>query len=57
MICVWVNCWAKKGILEMVFLRLQQLEIIQIQVNVIQSGFHLYQGASRWNECFEKSDT
>ena len=30
-----INRWAKKGVLERVFLRLQQLEIIQIRVNVI----------------------
>ena len=34
-IYVRVNRWAKKGVLERVFLRLQQLEIIQIRVNVI----------------------
>ncbi|NBI69429.1 IS5 family transposase [Pseudoflavonifractor sp. 60] len=34
-IYVRINRWAKKGVLERVFLRLQQLGIIQIQVNVI----------------------
>ena len=34
-IYVRVNRWAKKGVLQAVFLRLQQLGIIQIQVNVI----------------------
>ena len=34
-IYVRINRWAKKGVLERVFLRLQQLEIIQIRVNVI----------------------
>ena len=34
-IYVRVNRWAKKGVLQTVFLRLQQLGIIQIQVNVI----------------------
>ncbi|RKJ27646.1 IS5 family transposase [Butyricicoccus sp. 1XD8-22] len=34
-IYVRINRWAKKGVLEQVFLRLQQLGIIQIQVNVI----------------------
>ena len=32
-IYVRINRWAKKGVLEQVFLRLQQLGIIQIQVN------------------------
>lgn len=36
-IYVRINRWAKKGVLERVFLRLQQLGIIQIQVNVIRS--------------------
>ncbi len=35
MIHVRVNRWAKKGVLQRVFLRLQQLGIIQIQVNVV----------------------
>ena len=35
MIYVRVNRWAKKGVLQAVFLRLQQLGIIQIKVNVI----------------------
>ncbi|MEY8262056.1 hypothetical protein AALA80_17195 [Oscillospiraceae bacterium 50-60] len=35
MIYVRVNRWAKKGVLQAAFLRLQQLGIIQIQVNVI----------------------
>ena len=34
-IYVRVNRWAKKGVLQAVFLRLQQLGIIQIQVNVV----------------------
>ena len=34
-IYVRINRWAKKGVWERVFLRLQQLGIIQIQVNVI----------------------
>lgn len=34
-IYVRVNRWAKKGVLEKAFLRLQQLGIIQIQVNVV----------------------
>ena len=35
MIYVRVNRWAKKGVLQTVFLRLQQLGIIQIKVNVV----------------------
>ena len=35
MIYVRVNRWAKKGVLQSAFLRLQQLGIIQIQVNVV----------------------
>ena len=35
MIYVRIDRWAKKGVLERVFLRLRQLGIIQIQVNVI----------------------
>ena len=35
MIYVRVNRWAKKGVLQTAFLRLQQMGIIQIQVNVI----------------------
>ena len=35
MIYVRVNRWAKKDVLQMVFLRLQQLGIIQVKVNVI----------------------
>ena len=35
MIYVRVNRWAKKGVLEKAFLRLQQLGTIQIQVNVV----------------------
>lgn len=35
MIYVRVNRWAKKGVLQRVFLRLQQLGMIQIQVNVV----------------------
>ena len=35
MIYVRVNRWAKKGVLQAAFLRLQQLGIIQIQVNVV----------------------
>ena len=35
MIYVRVNRWAKKGILQAAFLRLQQLRIIQIKVNVV----------------------
>ena len=35
MIYVRVNRWAKKGVLQTVFLRLQQLGIIQIEVNVV----------------------
>ena len=35
MIYVRINRWAKKGVLQAVFLRLQQLGIIQIQVNVV----------------------
>ena len=35
MIYVRINHWAKKGVLERVFLRLQQMGIIQIQVDVI----------------------
>ena len=34
-IYVRVNRWAKKGVLQAVFLRLQQLGIIQIKVNVV----------------------
>ena len=34
-IYVRINRWAKKGVLERVFLRLQQTGIIQIQVDVI----------------------
>ena len=34
-IYVWVNRWTKKGVLQAAFLRLQQLGIIQIQVNVM----------------------
>ena len=34
-IYVRINRWAKTGVLEAAFLRLQQLGIIQIQVNVI----------------------
>ena len=34
-IYVRIDRWAKKGVLERVFLRLRQLGIIQIQVNVI----------------------
>lgn len=34
-IYVQINRWARKGILEKVFLCLQQLGIIQIQVNVV----------------------
>ena len=34
-IYVWVNRWAKKGVLQAAFLRLQQLGIIQIKVNVV----------------------
>ena len=34
-IYVRVNRWAKKGVLQAAFLRLQQLGIIQIQVNVV----------------------
>ena len=34
-IYVRVNRWAKKGVLQAAFLRLQQLGIIRIQVNVI----------------------
>lgn len=34
-IYVQVNRWAKKGVLQAAFLRLQQLGIIQIQVNVM----------------------
>lgn len=33
-IYVRVNRWAKRGVLQSAFLRLQQLSIIQIQVNV-----------------------
>ena len=35
MIYVQVNRWAKKGVLQAAFLRLQQLGIIKIQVNVM----------------------
>ena len=35
MIYVRVNRWAKKGVLQAAFLRLQQLRIIQIKVNVV----------------------
>ena len=35
MIYVRVNRWAKKGVLQAAFLRLQQLGIIQIKVNVV----------------------
>ena len=35
MIYVRVNRWAKKGVLQAAFLRLQQLGIIQIQVNIV----------------------
>ena len=35
MIYVRVNRWAKKGVLQVAFLRLQQLGIIQIKVNVV----------------------
>ena len=34
-IYVQVNRWAKKGVLQAAFLRLQQLGIIQIKVNVV----------------------
>ena len=34
-IYVRVNRWAKKGVLQEAFVRLQQLRIIQIQVNVV----------------------
>lgn len=34
-IYVRINRWAKKGVLEKAFLRLQQLGIIQIQINVV----------------------
>ena len=34
-IYVRVNRWAKKGVLQAAFLRLQQLGIIQVQVNVV----------------------
>jgi transposase len=34
-ICVWVNRWAKKGVLQAAFLCLQQLGIIQIKVNMV----------------------
>ena len=34
-IYVRINRWAKKGVLQAAFLRLQQIGIIQIQVNVI----------------------
>ena len=34
-IYVRINRWAKKGVLEKAFLRLQQLGIIKIQVNVV----------------------
>ena len=34
-IYVRVNRWAKKGVLQAAFLRLQQLGIIQIKVNVV----------------------
>jgi transposase len=34
-IYVRVNRWAKKGVLQAVFLHLQQLGIIQVQVNVV----------------------
>ena len=35
LIYVWVNRWAKKGVLQAAFVRLQQLGIIQIQVSFI----------------------
>ena len=35
MIYVRVNRWAKKGVLQAAFLRLQQLGIIQIQATVV----------------------
>ncbi|MCI8329305.1 MAG: transposase [Oscillibacter sp.] len=35
-IYVRVNRWAKKGVLQAAFLRLQQMGIIQIQINVIR---------------------
>ena len=37
-IYVRINRWAKNGVLERVFLRLQQLEILQLQVNVVSLG-------------------
>ncbi|MCI8422668.1 MAG: transposase [Lawsonibacter sp.] len=38
-IYVRANRWAKKGILQMAFLRLQELGIIQIQANAVDLGF------------------
>jgi len=34
-IYVWVNFWAKKDVLQAVFLKLQQMNIIRTKVNVI----------------------
>ena len=39
MIYVRVNRWAKKGILQAAFLRLQQLGIIQIKVSIVSLDF------------------
>ncbi len=46
-IYVRINRWAKKGVLERVFLRLQQLEIIQIRVNVISLDSSCIKSLSR----------
>ncbi len=54
-IYVRINRWAKKGILQATFLRLQQMGIIYIKVNVVSTGFHIYQGSSGRNGRFEKS--
>ena len=50
-----MNRWSKAGVLNRVFARLQQEQIIQHQVGGGVFGQHHHQSPSRWNRGFKKN--
>jgi transposase len=55
-IYVRMNRWAKKGVLDQVFAKLQQEQILRIKIEAFSLGLDLGESASRRNWGFKKTD-
>lgn len=52
-----MNRWSKRGVLDRVFTRLQQEQIMLIKFEAVSLGRHDRQSASRWHWGFKKTGT